>query len=594
MNDWSRRIREGDARALARAATGIENGDPQALALLGEIAPFTGHARIVGITGPPGAGKSTLVDALASALRRQGKTLAILAIDPTSSLTGGAILGDRIRMQRHYADAAVFIRSIATRGSLGGLAHATAGLVKLMDAAGKDYVIIETVGVGQAEIAIAGIAQVTVVVLVPGMGDDVQALKAGILEIADVFAINKSDQPGADRVERELQAMMGLADGRKPPIVKTVATDGAGIGELLESIRTVPVGHPGQERSPTASAAPSAGRRDTGVESPDQTIGPAPAGRETHPTQPDQTTGLAPTHRETHPTYSGEPKVKAEIGIIGGSGLYTMPGFEAAEEVVMQTPFGDPSDNYVLGTLAGRRVAFLSRHGRGHRISPSELNFRANIYGMKSLGVERIVSLSAVGSLKEEHRPLDFVIPDQFFDRTRGRISTFFGEGLVAHISFADPICPQMADVLAGACATAGVNARKGGTYLCMEGPAFSTKAESNVYRSWGMDVIGMTNLQEAKLAREAEICYVTVAMVTDYDCWHPQHDAVTVNDIIANLVQNAAHACAVVAAAVAALPAERTCQCGSALAHAILTDRAMVPQTTRQKLGILIDKYFV
>jgi len=286
--------------------------------------------------------------------------------------------------------------------------------------------------------------------------------------------------------------------------------------------------------------------------------------------------------------------MKAEIGIIGGSGLYSMPGFEAAEEVLIQTPFGDPSDNYVLGTLAGKRVVFLTRHGRGHRISPSELNFRANIYGMKSLGVERIISLSAVGSLKEEHRPLDFVIPDQFFDRTRGRISTFFGEGLVAHISFADPICPQLADVVAAACTGAGVTTKKGGTYLCMEGPAFSTKAESNVYRSWGMDVIGMTNLQEAKLAREAEICYVTVAMVTDYDCWHPHHDAVTVNDIIANLMKNAENACAVVAAAVAAMPAGRTCKCGSALAHAILTDRDSVPATVRQKLGILIDKYFV
>jgi 5'-methylthioadenosine phosphorylase len=286
--------------------------------------------------------------------------------------------------------------------------------------------------------------------------------------------------------------------------------------------------------------------------------------------------------------------LKAEIGIIGGSGLYSMPGFEAAEEVLIQTPFGEPSDNYVLGTLAGKRVAFLTRHGRGHRISPSELNFRANIYGMKSLGVERIISLSAVGSLKEEHRPLDFVIPDQFFDRTRGRISTFFGDGLVAHISFADPICPQLAEVLAGACASAGVNAKKSGTYLCMEGPAFSTKAESNVYRSWGMDVIGMTNLQEAKLAREAEICYVTVAMVTDYDCWHPHHDAVTVNDIIATLTKNAENACAVVASAVAAMPAGRTCKCGSALAHAILTDRSKVSPTARQKLGILIDKYFV
>jgi len=286
--------------------------------------------------------------------------------------------------------------------------------------------------------------------------------------------------------------------------------------------------------------------------------------------------------------------LKAEIGIIGGSGLYSMPGFETVEEMHIETPFGPASDNYVLGKLAGRSVAFLARHGRGHRISPSELNFRANIYGMKSLGVQRIVSLSAVGSLKEEHRPLDFVIPDQFFDRTRGRVSTFFGEGLVAHISFADPICPEMANVVGEACRAAGVNVKEGGTYLCMEGPAFSTKAESNVYRSWGMDVIGMTNLQEAKLAREAEICYVTVAMVTDYDCWHPAHDAVTVNDIIANLVKNAENACKVVAEAVAAAPRTRSCKCGSALSHAIITDRKMVPETTRQKLGILVEKYFV
>jgi 5'-methylthioadenosine phosphorylase len=286
--------------------------------------------------------------------------------------------------------------------------------------------------------------------------------------------------------------------------------------------------------------------------------------------------------------------LKAEIGIIGGSGLYDMPGFEAREEALIETPFGAPSDNFAIGTLAGRQVAFLARHGRGHRISPSELNFRANIYGMKSLGVERIISLSAVGSLKEEHRPLDFVIPDQFFDRTRGRASTFFGEGLVAHISFADPICPELAAVAAQSCAAAGVTATRGGTYLCMEGPAFSTKAESNVYRSWGMDVIGMTNLQEAKLAREAEICYVTVAMVTDYDCWHSGHDAVTVNDIIANLMKNAENACRVVAEAVAQMPVARACKCGSALAHAILTDRRMVPEATRRKLGILIDKYFV
>ena len=284
--------------------------------------------------------------------------------------------------------------------------------------------------------------------------------------------------------------------------------------------------------------------------------------------------------------------MKAEIGIIGGSGLYSMPGFEQQEEANIETPFGRPSENYVLGTLAGRRVAFLTRHGRGHRISPSELNFRANIYGMKSLGVERIISLSAVGSLKEEHRPLDFVIPDQFFDRTHGRASTFFGEGIVAHVSFADPVCPEMACLVENACRAAGVNVKQGGTYLCMEGPAFSTKAESNVYRSWGMDVIGMTNLQEAKLAREAEICYVTVALVTDYDCWHPDHDAVTVNDIIANLVKNAENACRVVAEAVAKMPHARACKCGSALSHAIITDRKLVPETTRKKLGILIEKY--
>jgi 5'-methylthioadenosine phosphorylase len=286
--------------------------------------------------------------------------------------------------------------------------------------------------------------------------------------------------------------------------------------------------------------------------------------------------------------------VRAEIGVIGGSGLYSMPGFEAQEEVVLETPFGPPSDSYVVGKLAGRSVAFLARHGRGHRISPSELNFRANIYGMKCLGVERIISLSAVGSLKEEHRPLDFVIPDQFFDRTRGRVSTFFGDGLVAHISFAHPICPQLSQVVAKACTAAGMKTSEGGTYLCMEGPAFSTKAESAVYRSWGMDVIGMTNLQEAKLAREAEICYVTIAMVTDYDCWHPDHDAVTVNQIISTLMKNAENACAVVAHAVESMPAARSCSCGSALSHAIITDRKLVPESTRRKLGIIVEKYFV
>lgn len=269
-----------------------------------------------------------------------------------------------------------------------------------------------------------------------------------------------------------------------------------------------------------------------------------------------------------------------------------MPGFEAQEERVVETPFGAPSDAYVVGRLAGKSVAFLARHGRGHRFSPSELNFRANIYGMKSLGVERILSLSAVGSLKEEHKPLDFVIPDQFVDRTRGRISTFFGEGLVAHVSFAHPICSQLADVAHHAAKTVGVTAKLGGTYLCMEGPAFSTLAESNLYRSWGMDVIGMTNLQEAKLAREAELCYTTIAMVTDYDCWHPDHDAVTVNDIIANLTQNAANAAKLVAEAVRAMPAGRDCKCGSALAHSLITDRKTIPDATRKKLELIVGKY--
>jgi 5'-methylthioadenosine phosphorylase len=284
--------------------------------------------------------------------------------------------------------------------------------------------------------------------------------------------------------------------------------------------------------------------------------------------------------------------LKAEIGVIGGSGLYSMPGFEGQHEVTVSTPWGAPSDPYVVGRLAGRDVAFLARHGRGHRISPSEINFRANVYGFKSLGVERILSLSAVGSLKEEHRPLDFVIPDQFFDRTRGRVSTFFGEGLVAHISFADPVCPQLSEVAYSACQAAGVRVTRGGTCLCMEGPAFSTKAESNVYRSWGMDVIGMTNLQEAKLAREAEICYVTIAMVTDYDCWHPDHDAVTVNDIISHLNKNAENAAKVVAGAVAGMPAGRACKCGTALSHALITDPKTVPEAALKKLDLLIRKY--
>ncbi|MGI8741572.1 MAG: S-methyl-5'-thioadenosine phosphorylase [Bryobacteraceae bacterium] len=284
--------------------------------------------------------------------------------------------------------------------------------------------------------------------------------------------------------------------------------------------------------------------------------------------------------------------MKPSIGIIGGSGLYSMPGFEDKQERKIETPWGSPSDAYHTGRLAGQDVAFLARHGRGHRISPSELNFRANIWGFKSLGVERIISLSAVGSLKEEHKPLEFVIPDQFFDRTRGRVSTFFGEGLVAHVSFAEPVCPELMELVRQACVSADVEVTKGGTYLCMEGPAFSTKAESNIYRTWGMDIIGMTNLQEAKLAREAEICYVTVAMVTDYDCWHPHHDSVTVTDILANLRRNADSACKVVAATVASMPEARDCKCGSALKHALITDPGTIPDATRKKLELLVGKY--
>jgi 5'-methylthioadenosine phosphorylase len=283
---------------------------------------------------------------------------------------------------------------------------------------------------------------------------------------------------------------------------------------------------------------------------------------------------------------------QAEIGIIGGSGLYHMPGFKDAQEVRLQTPFGEPSDAYIVGTLENRRVAFLARHARGHTILPGQLNFRANIHGFKQLGAERIVSVSAVGSLKEEHKPLDFVIPNQFFDRTRHRVDTFFGDGIVAHVGFGDPVCGEMTRVVRGACQVAGVPAKLGGTYICMEGPQFSTKAESNVYRSWGADVIGMTNLQEAKLAREAELCYVTIAMVTDYDCWHPHHDSVTVEQIISVLTKNAENAAKVVKATVAAMPAHRECKCGRALAHAILTDPAKIPEATKEKLKLILGNY--
>ncbi len=269
-----------------------------------------------------------------------------------------------------------------------------------------------------------------------------------------------------------------------------------------------------------------------------------------------------------------------------------MKGLTDLHEVALDTPFGKPSDSYMVGTLAGRKVVFLARHGRGHRIMPSELNFRANIHGMKQLGVERILSLSAVGSLKQEHAPLDFVLPNQFYDHTKHRISSFFGGGVVAHIAFGDPICEHSAKVVHEACKRAGVNAKLGGTYICIEGPQFSTKAESTLYRSWGMDVIGMTNLQEAKLAREAELCYVTVAMVTDYDCWHPHHDEVTVEQIVGVLLKNAENACNVVREAVAAMPTERTCKCGSTLASAIITSKEAIPAATKEKLKLIIGKY--
>jgi 5'-methylthioadenosine phosphorylase len=280
------------------------------------------------------------------------------------------------------------------------------------------------------------------------------------------------------------------------------------------------------------------------------------------------------------------------IGIIGGSGLYDMAELTDREERHVGTPFGDPSAAYILGTLRGKRVAFLARHGLGHRYMPSELNFRANIYGFKVLGVEYLLSASAVGSLKEEYRPLDLVVPDQFFDRTRGRLSTFFGRGLVAHVGFAHPFCAPLSEIAFQSARSAGATVHKGGTYVCMEGPQFSTLAESQLYRSWGMDIIGMTNLQEAKLAREAEICYSTIALVTDYDCWHPAHDQVTVDMIVANLMQNAKTAQQVIAEAVGRLPFERTCECATALKHAIITRPDAIPTAVRTDLAPLIRKY--
>jgi len=282
---------------------------------------------------------------------------------------------------------------------------------------------------------------------------------------------------------------------------------------------------------------------------------------------------------------------KAEIGIIGGSGLYTMPGLTNVREERVDTPFGAPSDAFVLGDLEGRKVAFLARHGRGHTLLPSELPFRANIYAMKMLGVEYILSVSAVGSLQEEHKPTDFVIPDQFIDRTFARNATFFGEGIVGHISFGDPICATAAKAFADACKAVGVVGKLGGTYVCMEGPQFSTRAESNLYRSWGADVIGMTNLQEAKLAREAEMSYATLAMVTDYDCWREGHDAVTIDEIVAVLHQNAENGTKVVREAVRRLP-KGPSPYADALKFAILTKPDAIPAAAKEKLGLLISKY--
>ena len=281
-----------------------------------------------------------------------------------------------------------------------------------------------------------------------------------------------------------------------------------------------------------------------------------------------------------------------QVGIIGGSGLYDMPELTDREERTITTPFGEPSGPYVLATLRGRRVAFLARHGRGHRLLPTELNFRANIFGFKLLGVEWILSASAVGSLREDYKPLDIVVPSQFFDRTRGRISTFFGGGVVAHVAFAHPVCGRLGDVVSGAAGQAGASLHRGGTYVCMEGPQFSTVAESNFYRAAGFDIIGMTNLQEAKLAREAEICYATIALVTDYDCWHPEHDSVTVEMIVSNLMRNAEMAQRIIAGAVEQLPIERTCECARALATAIITRPEAIPAAAKERLRPIIGKY--
>jgi 5'-methylthioadenosine phosphorylase len=285
-------------------------------------------------------------------------------------------------------------------------------------------------------------------------------------------------------------------------------------------------------------------------------------------------------------------KEAIKTAIIGGSGLYQMAGLSDTREVRVKTPFGDPSDAVVIGTLEGKRVAFLSRHGRGHRFSPSEINYRANICALKMLGAERIISVSAVGSLREDLPPLEFMIPDQFFDRTRGRIATFFTGGVVAHVGFDKPTCPALSAHLAVSCERTGVKVHRGGTYVCMEGPAFSTIAESHTYRQLRFDVIGMTGVTEAKLAREAELCYATFALITDYDCWHPQHDAVTLNEILANMGRNTENVQRAIREAVRSLADERTCKCGGALAHAIVTDRKVIPAATKKRLAPIIGKY--
>jgi 5'-methylthioadenosine phosphorylase len=282
----------------------------------------------------------------------------------------------------------------------------------------------------------------------------------------------------------------------------------------------------------------------------------------------------------------------ATIGIIGGSGLYSMAGLKDTREIRVKTPFGEPSDSVVVGTLEGKRVAFLARHGRGHRILPSEINFRANICAMKQLGVERIISVSAVGSLQEDLRPGEFLVPDQFVDRTKNRVSTFFGGGLVAHVAFDKPTCPQVSAVLADASVHCAVKVHRRGTYVCIEGPQFSTLAEAHVHRQLRFEVIGMTNVTEAKLAREAELCYATIAMITDYDCWHPEHESVTASQIIATLNQNAENAQKVLREAVRGMPAERSCKCGAALKHALITDLKLVPPATKKRLASIIGNY--